>query len=215
MKTKQLLDLINEGESSKLEFKRKIASPKKIAKEFSAFANTKGGHLIVGVDDDGTIYGIPSEKAAIDEIEKACTFFIDPPIKPTIDIFNIFDKDVAVVHIEESDNKPHRLPFYDSNTDKEYYRAYIRIGEKSIIASKEMTRLMHSQTNGKPLKLSIGDNEKRLFNYLEKQEKATVKDFSKLVNISERRASRLLIRLVRAGVLQIHQDMRRDYFTLV
>jgi DNA-binding MarR family transcriptional regulator len=67
----------------------------------------------------------------------------------------------------------------------------------------------------KPLKLSIGYNEKRLFAYLEKYEKSTVKDFAKLVNISDRRAERLLIRLVRAGALQIHNDLHHDYFTLI
>lgn len=211
----ELTELVNEGESSSLEFKRKVASSQKIAKEISAFANTKGGYLIIGVDDDGTIYGIHSEKSTIDEIEKACTFFIEPEIKPQIEIINIYGKDVAVIFIKESEDKPHKILLYDKETKKEYQRAYIRMGEKSVCASKEMTRLMQSQSSDKPLKLSIGDKEKRLFKYLEKKESATVKDFSKLVNISERRAERLMIRLVRAGVLQIHNDMRRDYFTLI
>jgi predicted HTH transcriptional regulator len=215
MNHKELLELISEGESSTLEFKRKVASSQKIAKEISAFANTKGGHLIVGVDDDGTIYGIHSEKSTIDEIEKACTFFIEPAVTPQIDIMNLYGQDVAVVHIAESEIKPHKILIHDKETNKDFYRAYIRMGEKSVSASKEMTRLMQSRSSDKPLKLSIGDKEKRLFNYLEKKETATVKDFSKLVNISERRAERLMIRLVRAGVLQIHNDLRRDYFTLL
>ena len=80
MRRKELLQLIDEGESSKLEFKRKTTSPQKLAKEFTAFANTKGGYLLLGVDDDGTIVGIHSEKADQDVIERSCQFFIDPPI---------------------------------------------------------------------------------------------------------------------------------------
>lgn len=215
MHPKELLELIQEGESSTLEFKRKISTPLKIAKEISAFANTKGGNLIVGVDDDGTIYGIHSEKSVIDQIDKACTFIIEPEIKTGIEVINVYNKDIVLVKVPESDNKPHKILFHNKYDNKDIYKTFIRMGEKSVTASKEMTRLMQANSSEKPLKLSIGDKEKRLFLYLEKREKATVKDFSKLVNISERRATRLMIRLVRAGVLQIHNDLRRDYFTLV
>ncbi len=79
-----------------------------------------------------------------------------------------------------------------------------------------MTRVLAGRNEeSKPITLSIGDKEKRLFDFMEKNERATVKDFSRLVNISIRRAERLLVRLVRAGVLQIHIDTANDYFTLV
>jgi predicted HTH transcriptional regulator len=212
MRPKQLIKLIEKGESSTLEFKRKITTPKKLAKEFSALANTKGGYLLVGVDDDGTIIGIHSEKSDQDQIEQSCQFHIDPPIEPAIEFVNVYDKEVAVVYIEESHNKPHNI--FIQNGKDTLKRAYIRMGEKSVEASREMHRLMRYSGSGKPVKLSIGDKEKRLFTYLEKKERATVKDFAKLVNISDRRAERLMIRLVRAGVLMIHNDLSHDYFTL-
>ena len=61
----------------------------------------------------------------------------------------------------------------------------------------------------------IGEAEKRLFSYLEAKERITVKEYAKLVNISKRRAERKLITLVRAGVLQIHNDSHNDYFTQI
>lgn len=215
MKPKELLELIAEGESSKLEFKRKLSSPEKIAKEIAALANTIGGILIVGVDDDGTIYGVKSEKTEIDIIEHACNFLISPPISFQIEIISIYDNELVLAYISESENKPHVISLTDKDSNKELKRAYIRVGEKSVMASREMFRLMSSQRdNAKELRLSIGDNEKRLFSWLEMHERATVNDFAKLVNISRRRAERLLIRLVRAGVLQIHNDSTHDYFTL-
>jgi len=80
-----------------------------------------------------------------------------------------------------------------------------------------MARLMTYQNpiSGKELKLSISEHEKRLFNYLEKYERVTVKEYCKLVNISKRRAERSLVSLVRAGIIQIHNDSTYDYFTLV
>jgi predicted HTH transcriptional regulator len=212
MQVKKLLDLISNGESTKLEFKRKATTPIKLAKEISAIANTSGGYLIVGVDDNGTIYGIRSEKSESDSVEQACLFYIDPPITPNITIEQIYDKDVLLLTIDESKVKPHRAVTDETEKRKEY-KVYIRLGENSVEASKEMTRLMKHNTEDKPVKLSIGDKEKRLFTYLDKYEKATVKDFASLVNISERRSERLLIRLVRAGVLNIHNDSNHDYFT--
>jgi predicted HTH transcriptional regulator len=215
MRPKKLLELVAEGESSIMEFKRKSTTPFKLAKEISALANTKGGMLIIGVDDDGTIYGIESEKTEIEAVERACGFHIDPPIEPDMEVVNVKGKDVLFVIINEGEHKPHKLMIEDPETKQIHHRAYIRIGEQSVEASREMYRLMKNSTAGKPLKLSIGENERRLFEYLEKKERITVKDFSHLVNISERRAERMMIKLVQAGVLHIHNDSTRDYFTLV
>ena len=65
-----------------------------------------------------------------------------------------------------------------------------------------------------PMRIQIGENERTLFKYLESNERITSKEFSNLVNISERRASRTLVALVRAGVLRIHTLEKYDYFTL-
>lgn len=216
MTPQELIELISEGESSKVEFKRKTSTVAKIAKEISAFANTKGGFLIIGVDDDGSIVGVHSEKSEIDLIENACEFYIDPPITPLIEVVNINHSDIVVAQIKEGHRKPHCILLEDKDSNKKIRRAYIRIGEKSIMASRGMYRLMtYENDDSKQLKLSIGEKEKRLFAYLSMHEKATVKDFARLVNISTRRAERLMIRLVRAGVLQIHNESTTDYYTLV
>jgi len=214
MRAKKLLEMLDEGESSTLEFKRRISSYEKIAKEMTAFANTKGGYIIVGVDDDGTIVGVESDKGIIDQIEKASEFYVKPPLAPEIEIVSIYDKDVIVCYIAESERKPHEL--VKEGVKVSAAQVYIRVGEQSLLASKEMKRLLSSTNpDAKPVRLIIGDKEKRLFAYMGKYGKATVKDFSKLVNISNRRSERLLVRLVKAGVLQIHIDTTHDYFTLL
>ena len=50
----ELYDLIDSGEGPDVEFKRQFSSPEKIAKEIIAFANTRGGYLLFGVDDDNS-----------------------------------------------------------------------------------------------------------------------------------------------------------------
>ncbi|MFW6276893.1 MAG: helix-turn-helix domain-containing protein, partial [Bacteroidota bacterium] len=134
MRHKDLIKLIEEGESTTLEFKRKATSPYKLAREISALANTKGGYLLIGVDDNGTIYGVHSEKSEIDVVESACQFEIDPPVEPAIDVINIQGKEIVVVYIEQSRSKPHKMYFENGSKDNKVPRAYIRMGEKSVIA---------------------------------------------------------------------------------
>ena len=214
MNGKKLVALIAEGESTVLEFKRKAVSPQKIAKEITAMVNTKGGYLLVGVDDDGTIVGVRSEKTEMDILQTACNIWIEPAVEASFEIVPVYDKDVVLCYVEQGKSKPYKLRIEEPD-GKVTFKAYIRVGEKSIEASREMTRLLTYQSQEtKSLTLSIGHNEKKLFAYLEKYERATVSDFAKLVNISNRRAERLLIRLVRAGVILIHNDDTRDYFYL-
>ena len=213
MTSKELKEIILEGENSKVEFKRKFTTYEKIAKELCAFANTVGGMLIIGIEDNGKIIGIDSEKADYDVIEKACQFYIYPNLYYEIEVTNLSGKDLIIVFVSESRNKPHFV-LTDPDNLKSEKAAYVRVGEQSIAASKEMTRVLAAfNDNSPPLKLSIGDKEKRLFAYMELHNRVRVQDFANLVNISRRRAERLLVRLVKAGIIQIHIDSGSDYFT--
>lgn len=217
MTPKQAKELIAGGENSRVEFKKKVNQPYKIAKEITALANTKGGVIFIGVEDSGKIYGIHSEKSELQNVEKACSFFMIPPVQVESTALNLDGKEILVVEVPDSDSKPHYLIIDDPIAKRTEKKVFIRMGEKSVPASGEMARLLKEQNHrtGESLKIDIGDNEKRLFRYLEKYERITVPDFAKLVNISRRRSERSLIQLVRAGVLTIHNDSHRDYFTLI
>jgi Predicted transcriptional regulator containing an HTH domain and an uncharacterized domain shared with the mammalian protein Schlafen len=62
MRYRELLELIEEGENIQCEFKRKFSTPEKIAREMIAFANTKGGYLLFGVDDDKKFLVLKAKK---------------------------------------------------------------------------------------------------------------------------------------------------------
>ena len=210
----ELNEMIENGENDKVEFKRKFSSPEKIAKEMIAFANSKGGKILFGIDDDKTIIGVESEKGELELISTAAKFYCEPEIEFTTEIMLIKNKDVVVVNIEESNMKPHRL-ITDEQVENEI-KVYIRLNDKSIMASKETIKILkNSNDNSPPLQIFIGDIEKALFDFLNANEKITVKGFKRLVNISERRASRTLVNLVQAKVIRHHYFGNEDYFTLV
>ncbi|MCX8010326.1 MAG: ATP-binding protein [Ignavibacteria bacterium] len=213
MTRSELLKMINEGEGFKTEFKRKFSSYEKIAKEIIAFANSKGGFIIFGVDDDGKIVGVESEKETANLLKQTAKDYCVPPIELDVSVFELNDKDVVVGEIFESRQKPHRIQDYKSVINYNTAEVYLRMNSKCVQASKEMIKLLHT-TYGDfdELKFQIGEKEKRLFAYLEKNEKISTKEFCKLVNISERRAQRILIKLVRLNVIYLHQEENGKIF---
>lgn len=210
---RQLIDMIEEGESLHVEFKQRFSSYEKIAKEMIAFANTRGGFIFIGVDDDKSLYGVESEKSDIGLIKQTAEKFCEPPVEFDSKFLSVDGKDILVIHIPESNSKPHRIQDYKENLDLNDSSVYIRVNDKSVLASKEMIKLLQSRMLGNTLKqYEIGNNEKIVFNFLDTNEKITVKELSKLANISERRASRTLIKLVRADLLLIHTKDNGDSF---
>ncbi|HYM20114.1 MAG TPA: ATP-binding protein [Candidatus Kapabacteria bacterium] len=214
-----LEDMIAEGESNSLEFKRFFSSPDKMAKEMIAFANTKGGVILLGVDDDGTVVGVESEKSEAAEIEHTAQFLCDPPIIVDIQIVQLTGrKEVVAVTIAESKDKPHTLVEYDTSGKRITNGAahgYVRVKDRSMQASREVMKVMRSRrADAPPLRIAIGHNERMLFEHLEKHERITVDEFADLVNISRRRASKILVDLVRAGTLLIHTVETTEFFTL-
>ncbi|SRR3989339_94727 len=212
---KKVLDMIENGEGLNVEYKQRFSTHEKIAKEIIAFANTRGGFLFIGIDDSKKIYGIASEKGDNDLIREVAEKYCEPKVEITLECMNIEKKDVLVVEIPESLNKPHRIQDYKTSLDLNTAAVYVRVNDKSVLASKEMIKILQTQTRGKTLEhYEVGTSEKVAFSYLDKNEKITVKELGKLANISDRRASRTLIKLVRANILLIHtKDNGESYFT--
>ena len=207
--------IIEEGEGFTIEFKRRISSPEKIARTLISFANTKGGTILFGVDDDGSVVGVESEKAEAELIELAGKDFCDPPVLPVIDIVPFDGRDVIVCHVDESLSKPHFFLGEGDRENGENTRVYIRVQDKTVMASREVVKILQNENpDSAPLRLAIGENERRLFKHLEEAGRITVREFGRLVNVSDRRASRILVQLVRAGVVRIHTREKEDFFTL-
>jgi predicted HTH transcriptional regulator len=200
-----------------VEFKRRFSTPEKIARGLIAFANTRGGYLIFGVDDDKQVVGVESEKTEAELVKDAALNYCEPPIEYHIEFLEVYGKEVVIVSVPESDKKPHRLQDYLNELDLNKSVVLVRVNDKSIQASKEMVRILRAQSQDLSLKkYTIGSNEKSVFDYLNNNETISVKELSELVNISERRASRTLVKMVRANLLMIHtKDNGEEYFTVI
>lgn len=213
MDYKDIHAMLEEGEGFELEFKRKVSNPEKIAKAMVGFANTKGGTILFGIDDDRSVVGVESEKSETEMIRTVADLHCEPPVDIEIEIVPYKGKDVIAVFVEESNDKPHAVVVNEDSEDSRL-QVYIRVNDKTVEASKEVIRILRSENpDAPPLRIAIGENERRLFEFLDGKERITLKEFGDLVNISRRRASRTLIQLVRAGVLRVHTNEKEDYYT--
>ena len=204
--------MVKGGESDFLEFKRKASFPEKIVKEIVAFANTKGGNLLIGVDDNGTIPGLRFAEEEAYALDSAIAKYCFPRIRYKSETVNISEKK-SVIHykIYESRKKPHYVVEQKSGKGK---KTYIRIKDKSIQASREFIEILKRSRSKKGIKFHFGEKEKLLMQYLDKHERISVEEYMLQAGIDRQTSSKTLIGLVLANVLNIEPGEEKDYYSL-
>lgn len=205
---RELKQLVSKGESANLEFKRKASYPDKIVREMIAFANATGGILLVGVGDDGELAGLKhpeGDSHVIQQSLKKC--------KPGLPVTETFipignSRHIIEYRISESKEKPHYF------LDGEKKEAYIRVNDQSIRASREVREIARRAQHKKDIRFHYGEHEKFLMHYLDIHPFITLKEFIGVSGLKKFYASRKLVLLVLANVLQITPHEKGDLFSL-
>lgn len=210
MNVKELKNLVRQGEGSSLEFKLKASHPEKIIREIVAFANSKGGKLLLGVGDDKTIPGLKfvdeEEYILVRAIKRNCF----PPINYELERIAITDeRDVLVFTIPKSREKPHFVHL----ENEEHRKAYVRVKDRSVQASREVKQILRRE-NEDGIKFTYGEKEKILMTYLSENQKITIEKFAEIAKIHPRSASHTLVLLVLSNVLKIQPDEVMDWYYL-
>jgi len=202
--------LIFEGEGVTLDFKKTITSCEKIARTMVAFANNKGGRLLIGVADDGTITGVKSEDEEKYMITKAAQMFAQPAFEPTFEEVYVDDKMVLVVNIPESAAKPHFALAEDGK-----WWVYVRVKDKSVLASKIVVDVLKRSSGNEGVLIEYSSKEKALLEYLDKAARITIQECCELLKIGRRRAQRLLVDLILSGIIRINTTEKEEFYTSV
>ncbi len=212
MKLSDIKQLVAGGESQNLEFKRKINYPEKVIREMVAFANSSGGNLLVGVEDNGNIPGLRDPEEHDFALEKAVRELCIPEIKYKRELIPVSDKkSVLCYSIKPSNKKPHYAK--DKVFDK-YGNAYVRVNDKTLQASREMTQILRKANTKKNFSFHYGEKEAILMRLLDSSDVITIDDFKEAANIPMRTASSTLVLLVLAGVLEIIPGDKGDLYKL-
>ncbi|WP_055136738.1 RNA-binding domain-containing protein, partial [Pseudomonas corrugata] len=105
----ELLQILARGEDSRHQYKRDLVNADGVAAELAALANSGGGELFIGVDDDGSIHGL--DTSAIQRLNQllsnAASQNIRPPVHPLTENVQTASGLVMVVSVADGLNKPY------------------------------------------------------------------------------------------------------------
>lgn len=122
------------SESERIEYKREYVDD--IAKEVIAFANTDGGEIYVGVNDDGT----PAPLSDTDDTYTRITNCVRDSVAPDVTMFTKYTLNDGVIKVDISEGSS--KPYYLKSKGLKPSGVYIRQGTSSVQASPEQIRQM-------------------------------------------------------------------------
>jgi predicted HTH transcriptional regulator len=202
-------DLIQAGENQQLDFKFEISDAKKIARTFSAFANTDGGRLLIGVKDNGKISGIKSDEEAY-MAESAAHLFCKPAVPFKCEKWFVDGRCILEIEIPVSTKRPH----YAKNETGEW-TAYVRVGDQNMQANKILIEVWKHKGKENSVWMSYGKEEKVLLAYLTEHKRITLSRFMKVARITRTQAEEILVNLILIHIISMEMDDMITYYRLI
>ncbi len=203
-----LQQLIAQGEHGRQDFKYKIDDAPKLARSVSAFANTDGGRLLIGVRDDGTIHGVRSEEE-IFMMHAAAYKYCTP--QPTIQFETLHVptaphegrlRTVVICTVMPSPIKP-----VCALEEGQRPTAYIRVADENIVASPIHLAIWRQEGHLQGEAFADSDEERALLASVNAHpEGLTLNQILKAnsqLAIARSYATMVLARFIRFGLLQI------------
>jgi predicted HTH transcriptional regulator len=197
---------IAQGENDRQDFKFKVMDAAKLAKSVSAFANTRGGRLLIGVRDDGHISGVTSEEE-IFMMRMAAEKYCQPAVEPLFQNINVSGKTVVVCEIPQASEKP-VCAIDDIIIDHQTAQikpkgrptAYIRINDENIVASPVFLQLWKDQIREEGTLVHFSQDEKAVIEVIS-TEGDTLNGIVRKAAISRKKVIRIIANLIRFNLV--------------
>jgi len=152
------------NENNKLEFKREVNNS--LIKEIIAFCNSSGGTIIIGYNDDGTVYGLNDARKELDKISNKIHDSIEPDVSflvsPRIETEN--GKDIIIIEVLQGTSKPYYIKSKGMTPDG----VFVRVGATSQHATRDSIKDMLLEASGITFEKNISLNQDLTFLYTER-----------------------------------------------
>jgi predicted HTH transcriptional regulator len=185
-----LKKLIEEGENQHLDFKFCVTDSRKIARTLSAFANSDGGKILIGVRDNGSIAGIRSDEE-IYMVDTAEHLFCRPEITYTIKQHMTGGKTILEVEVMRGGKKPYQVK--DENGK---WLSYFRHNDQNLVANRVLLQVWRKEKRKRGVLVKFSKTENTLMDYMKKNGSITLSRFRKIAKISSYRAESILANLI-------------------
>lgn len=183
-------NLISGGENQRLDFKYAINDSKKIARTLSAFANTDGGILLIGVRDNGSIAGIRSDEEMY-MVDTAAHLFCRPEISYKTTQHTVTGKTVLEVEVFKGEKRP-----YQAKDENGRWISYFRHEDQNLVANRVLLQVWRKEEKELGVMVKFSQAENQLMDFLAKNGSITLTKFKKLAGISTHRAESILANLI-------------------
>ena len=140
-----LLAAIAGGENSRIEFKRDDVQPAKLAGRMAGLLNLEGGHILLGVEDDGTVSGLTRSPSKAEEwVMQASRDNLQPGAIPVWQELKLASgRRVGVITLPpNSPDKPYKVRQGSSWVTK------VRVGTITRDATREEEQRLYQQSGG-------------------------------------------------------------------
>ena len=189
--------LISEGEHETQDFKFTVNDPRKIARSLSAFANNKGGRLLIGVDDNGKIKGVRNEED-IYVVEAAASVYCKPSCNLEFTAYK--EKGGAMVVCAEVCAARKRPVFVKEEGAS--LRAYYRVDDENIAVPQIIVRAWQAQSDPeRQVVFGINPDKTSLLKALE-ETPLTINALERRVSMSSKRLEECIVELFSIGVIE-------------
>ena len=199
--------LINEGEHQQQDFKYRVSDAMKLAKSVSAFANTDGGRLLIGVRDDGHMSGVRDEEE-IYMMHQAAYRYCRPQASIKFDTYHVEGRTIVIATVPPSDKRP-----ICAIDDEGRQRAYIRIADENIVASPVHLAIWRESQKPQGAMMTYTDTVRKLIDTLQDQH-LTLNQVVRLSKIPRHKVITLLARLIRFRVAQWEYTNQQFLFSV-
>lgn len=201
-------DLIEQGEHQQLDFKFEINDAKKIARTLSAFANTDGGKLLIGVKDNGKIAGVQSDEE-YHMIEAAAQMYCKPELPFKTRKWAILGKTVLEVDIAAAENRPCL-----ALSDDDKWLAYVRVYDQNILANTVLIKVWQKEKRKQGILIKYSETEEILLDFLESNSQISLSKFCRIGKISGKQAEETLAKLIALDVIRIDLNEKGATYSL-
>lgn len=210
----RLRELVAAGEGRALEFKRGLPGDAKVARSLSAFANTKGGLLLIGVTDRRGFHGAPRPRETMAHLREVAARQVDPALAVEVGITSVDGVPIVWCSVPLSPERPHAAIGEDG-----VRTLMVRVGSSNRRATDAtLAALLHGPARG----TTPDALERRVLEWVRSRAgaagrpdgDATVDGFAHEANIGRQRARRAFVRLESAGRLVGHGAGARRVYSI-
>jgi predicted HTH transcriptional regulator len=204
-----LNELISKGESDVLDFKYAVNDSRKIARSLVAFANAKGGRLLIGVKDNGVISGVRSGEELY-MVDTANMMYCIPEVQLTKQKRIYQGKEVLEVVIEKYDSD--KLCAVLEETGKEM--VYVRMGSSNQLVNHIWLRVWsYKNSKDKVVKAEFRENEMLFLKLFSDGKEHTIEEIVKITNFSKKLCEHFLIKFAALDLIKISFNAKGVYYS--